>query len=48
MAETLISPGISTVEVDQSQIAPRPLVAGAAILGPTVKGRVKIPTKVTS
>lgn len=48
MAETLISPGISTVEVDQSAIAPRPLVAGAAILGPTVKGRVKVPTKVTS
>lgn len=48
MAETLISPGIAMTEVDQSAIAPRPLVAGAAILGPTVKGAVKVPTKVTS
>ena len=48
MAETLISPGISLAEVDQSAIAPRPLVAGAAILGPTVKGKVNVPTKVTS
>lgn len=48
MAETLISPGISLSEVDQSAIPPRPLVAGAAILGPTVKGRINVPTKVTS
>lgn len=48
MAETLISPGISTSEIDQSTIVPRPLVAGAAIVGPTVKGPIKVPTKVTS
>lgn len=48
MAETLISPGISVTEVDQSALAPRPLVAGAALIGPTVKGRIKVPTLVTS
>lgn len=36
------------MEVDQSAIPPRPIVAGAAIIGPTVKGRVNVPTKVTS
>ena len=48
MAETLISPGISLSEVDMSTVPQRPLVTGAAIIGPTVKGRIKIPTKVTS
>ena len=35
-------------EIDRSAIPARPLVAGAAILGPTVKGPVNVPTKVTS
>lgn len=48
MAETLISPGVLTRENDISFISPAPLVAGAAILGPTVKGPVEIPTLVTS
>ena len=38
MAETLISPGVLAQENDNSFIAPAPLAAGAAIIGPTVKG----------
>lgn len=48
MAETLISPGVLTRENDISFIQPAPLVAGAAFVGPTVKGPVEIPTVVTS
>jgi phage tail sheath protein FI len=48
MAETLISPGVLTRENDISFIAPSAVEAGAAILGPTVKGPVEDPTLVTS
>jgi uncharacterized protein len=48
MAETLISPGVLSRENDQSQITSQPVQAGAAIVGPTVKGRKNIPTLVTS
>ncbi len=48
MAETLISPGVLARENDQSQITSAPVQAGAAIVGPTVKGKVNIPTLVTS
>lgn len=48
MAETLLSPGVLTRENDQSQITQGPVIAGAAILGPTVKGPVQVPTLVTS
>ena len=48
MAETLISPGVLARENDQSQITSQPVQAGAAIVGPTVKGRVNIPTLVTT
>jgi phage tail sheath protein FI len=48
MAETLISPGVLARENDQSQITSQPIQAGAAIIGPTVKGKVNIPTLVTS
>ena len=48
MAETLISPGILATENDQSQITSQPLQAGAAIVGPTVKGQVNIPKIVTT
>jgi uncharacterized protein len=48
MAETLLSPGVLTRENDQSQITQGPVTAGAAVLGPTVKGQVGIPTLVTS
>ena len=48
MAETIISPGVFQRENDISFIAPAPVAAGAAIIGPTVKGPVEIPTIVTS
>jgi phage tail sheath protein FI len=48
MAETLLSPGVLARENDQSQVTAGPIQAGAAILGPTVKGPVGIPTMVTS
>lgn len=48
MAETLLSPGVFTRENDNSFIAPAALEAGAAFIGPTVKGPVEVPTVVTS
>jgi hypothetical protein len=48
MAETLISPGVLARENDSSQITSQPVQAGAAVVGPTVKGRVNIPTLVTT
>ena len=48
MAETLLSPGVFSIENDQSQITQGPVAAGAAIIGPTVTGPVNIPTPVTS
>ena len=48
MAETLLSPGVIAIENDQSFITQQPVQAGAAIVGPTVKGPVEIPTLVTS
>ena len=48
MAETLISPGILARENDSSFVSSQPIVVGAAIIGPTVKGPVNIPTIVRS
>ena len=48
MAETLLSPGVLARENDISFIAPAALEAGAAIIGPTVKGPVEEPTLVSS
>ena len=48
MAETLISPGVLARENDQSFITQQPVQVGAAIIGPTVKGPVEIPTIVTT
>jgi hypothetical protein len=48
MAEVLLSPGVAANESDQSFISGQPVQAGAAIVGPTVKGPVGIPTLVTS
>jgi len=48
MAETLISPGVLARENDTSFISQGPVTAGAAIIGPTAKGPVGIPTIVTS
>ena len=48
MAETIVSPGVLAIENDQSFITQQPVQAGAAIIGPTVKGKVGIPTIVTT
>jgi len=48
MAETIVSPGVLAIENDQSFITQLPVQAGAAIIGPTVKGKVGIPTIVTT
>lgn len=48
MAETIISPGVFQIESDQSIYTQAPLVLGAAIVGPTVKGRPYVPTYVTT
>ena len=48
MAETLISPGVLARENDQSQVTSQPVTVGAALIGPSVKGPVEIPTIVTS
>lgn len=44
----IVSPGIYINETDQSFIPEGIIEAGAAIVGPTVKGPVQIPTLVTS
>ena len=48
MAETLISPGVLSRENDSTFIQQQPQDVGAAIVGPTVKGPVEVPTLVTS
>lgn len=48
MAEALISPGVFLTENDQSQITAGPITVGAALVGPTVLGRVNIPTLITT
>ncbi len=48
MAETIVSPGVLTIENDQSFITQAPVQAGAAIIGPTPKGKVGIPTLCTT
>jgi len=44
----LISPGVLARENDTSFVNERPITVGAAVIGPTVKGPVEIPTIVTS
>lgn len=48
MAESIISPGVYTRENDISYITPAPIQAGAAFVGPTVKGPDNQPLTVTS
>lgn len=48
MAEALISPGVFLRENDQSQITAGPITVGSALIGPTVTGKVNVPTLVTS
>jgi hypothetical protein len=48
MGNFTTSPGVTLNEVDQTYLTGQPVQAGAAIIGPTVKGPVEIPTVVTS
>jgi len=48
MANFSISPGVTTSEIDNTFLTGQPVQAGAAIIGPAVKGPVEIPTLVTS
>jgi hypothetical protein len=48
MAETIVSPGVFAIENDQSFITQQPVQAGAAIIGPTPKGKVGIPVLCTT
>jgi len=48
MAETLISPGVSLREQNIAFSQPIPVEAGAAFIGPTVKGNVEVPTTISS
>jgi len=48
MAKFTVSPGTSINEIDKTFLAGQPIQAGAALIGPTVKGPVEIPTLVTS
>ncbi len=48
MAETIISPNVYVRESDKSLVSRGPVITGAAIVGPTVKGSPLVPTVVTS
>ena len=48
MANFPSSPGVSLNEIDNTFISPTPIAVGAAIIGPTWKGPVEVPTIVTS
>jgi hypothetical protein len=48
MAKFSVSPGVTTSEIDNTFLMGQPVQAGAAIIGPTVKGPVELPTLVTS
>lgn len=48
MANFTVSPGVAISEIDNTFLTGQPVQAGAAIIGPTVKGPVEVPTLVTS
>jgi hypothetical protein len=48
MSEIILSPGVFQIESDQSLYTTAPPALGAAIVGPTVKGRPMVPTYVTT
>lgn len=48
MAQNQFSPGVVAIENEQPIINNQPVQVGAAIIGPTVKGPVEIPTVVTT
>ena len=48
MSEIIISPGVDVTENDQTFNFQQPAQADVAIIGPTVRGKINIPTIVTS
>ena len=48
MANFTVSPGVAISEIDNTFLTGQPVQAGAAIIGPTVKGPYEKPTLVTS
>jgi hypothetical protein len=48
MAKFTVSPGVAISEIDNTYLTSQPVQAGAAIIGPTVKGPVENPILVTS
>lgn len=48
MSETIISPGTDAIENDQTFTFQQPAQADVSIIGPTVRGKIGIPTIVTS
>jgi phage tail sheath protein FI len=48
MANFTVSPGVAISEIDNTFLTGQPVQAGAAIIGPTVKGPVEVPTLVTT
>ena len=46
--ETIVSPGVLLKEIDRSFISPGTDPSGLAIIGPTVKGPIEVPTLVTN
>ena len=48
MANFTVSPGVAISEIDNTYLTGQPVQAGAAIIGPTVKGPVEVPTLVTT
>ena len=48
MAERIVSPGVYTKEIDQSFLPGAISAIGGAVVGPTLKGPIQVPTTVTS
>jgi len=48
MAERIVSPGVYTKEIDQSFLPGAIAAIGGAVVGPTLKGPIQVPTTVTS
>ena len=44
--ETIVSPGVLLQEIDKSYVTPGVDPSGLAIIGPTVKGPIEVPTLV--
>jgi len=48
MANFTVSPGVTLNEIDNTFLVGQPVQAGAAIIGPSVKGPIEVPTLITS